>query len=699
MTSSTDGEGRTTRYEYNRAGKISAIVDPTGEKETYQYDGEDRLIARTDRNGVTMEIGYNLYGAPLFQKEKDGALGDFYEYTPEGLLKCAISQGMRYAYEYDAMDRLARKSASGRTLLALAYDKNGNKIRQTDVSGKTTQFNYSPLGLLEKVWDDGKELAAYDYNADGTIHEERRGPLHKRYWYDLDKNLTGIRIRSGEELLVDNQYLYDGNGNRTHKKQLGGETLYHYDPLNQLKKVEYPGYTEELFYDKAGNRTRRISQGVEELYQYDPRNRLTAYTKNGVTTPFQYDNAGNLLVDDKARYSYDAFNRTTRVETFDGNIQLNRYDAEGLRYEMEENGNLVQFIFNQEREAVTEEDSTGLTRLIRSTELIARSSDSARTYYHYASDEMGSTTHIVDEAGNVQNRYEYDAWGNLTAQEEAIPNRFKYTGQQFDPVTQQYYLRAWFYNPVIARFTQEDTYRGDGLNLYAYCTNNPICYVDPTGHYSNCVKAAYDRIREENPTLSAKEAYQRALQERGFDKLSREDNQRRSRAANLNRQLKDPDLTPEQREQIYKKLDEINNEFSGPNQSPTPYAETPTAESRGGNPVFEISRGKYPNHTAMLENARAQGHSFEGLERGSGTRAARKNRYESQKKIRKENGPPPTGYDYDEFPYASTKQGGKGAHVEPVPSSENQEVGRELGVFYLKNHIGEGDKFDIRIVE
>ena len=68
--------------------------------------------------------------------------------------------------------------------------------------------------------------------------------------------------------------LYDGNGNRTRKQQLGGETLYHYDPLNQLQKVQYPGYTEELFYDKAGNRTKRIAQGVEELYQYDPRNRL-----------------------------------------------------------------------------------------------------------------------------------------------------------------------------------------------------------------------------------------------------------------------------------------------------------------------------------------------------------------------------------------------------------------------------------------
>ena len=142
-----------------------------------------------------------------------------------------------------------------------------------------------------------------------------------------------------------------------------------------------------------------------------------------------------------------------------------------------------------------EEDGTGLAWLIRGTELIARSTDAARTYYHYASDEMGSTTHIVDEAGAVQNRYEYDAWGNLTVQEEAVPNRFKYTGQQLDPVTQQYYLRARFYNPVIARFTQEDTYRGDGLNLYAYCANNPVYYVDPSGNEKSSVWGTDDKGR------------------------------------------------------------------------------------------------------------------------------------------------------------------------------------------------------------
>ena len=483
MVSSTDGEGHTTQYEYNRMGKIAAIVDPTGERETYHYDGQGRLIRKTDRNGVTVEMGYNLYGAPLFKKEKDGAQGEFYEYTPEGLLKCAISAGMRYAYDYDAMGRMIRKSASGRTLLALEYDKNGNKVRQIDVTGKLTGFDYDPMGQLLRLTDDGQELAVYTYNPDGTPRAVAHGPIRQEYAYDLDKNLTGLTVRSGDALLSQTGYAYDGNGNRIRKQALDGTTLYQYDALNQLQRVDYPAYSEELFYDKAGNRARRLVGGEEELYQYDPRNRLMALTRGGVTAPFQYDNAGNLLQDDKARYSYDAFNRTVKVETFDGNVQVNRYDAEGLRHEMEENGRLVRFIFHKGEAVAEQEENSNVIRLIRGSELIARSSDSesARTYYHYASDEMGSTTHIVDESGNVQNRYAYDAWGRIEVKEEAVPNRFTYYGQQIDPITQQYYLRARFYNPVIGRFTQEDTYRGDGLNLYAYCQNNAVMYIDPSG--------------------------------------------------------------------------------------------------------------------------------------------------------------------------------------------------------------------------
>ena len=67
-----------------------------------------------------------------------------------------------------------------------------------------------------------------------------------------------------------------------------------------------------------------------------------------------------------------------------------------------------------------------------------------------------------------------------------IENRLTYTGQMYDGGTGQYYLRARFYNPVTGRFLQEDVYRGDGLNLYVYCVNNPVKYYDPSGYMSMC---------------------------------------------------------------------------------------------------------------------------------------------------------------------------------------------------------------------
>ena len=72
-----------------------------------------------------------------------------------------------------------------------------------------------------------------------------------------------------------------------------------------------------------------------------------------------------------------------------------------------------------------------------------------------------------------------------------------------DAVTGQYYLRARFYNPVIARFLSEDTYYGDGLNLYAYCHNNPVGYVDPSGHICEEKYNAVESLREQDGSNAA----------------------------------------------------------------------------------------------------------------------------------------------------------------------------------------------------
>ncbi|MFV0241726.1 MAG: RHS repeat-associated core domain-containing protein [Lacrimispora sphenoides] len=96
-----------------------------------------------------------------------------------------------------------------------------------------------------------------------------------------------------------------------------------------------------------------------------------------------------------------------------------------------------------------------------------------------------------------QESYHYDPFGSIIETSGSIENRITYTGQMYDGISGQYYLRARFYNPKIGRFMQEDAYRGDGLNLYAYCQNNPITYYDPSGYMGLCPAGKSNTFEQE----------------------------------------------------------------------------------------------------------------------------------------------------------------------------------------------------------
>ena len=227
-----------------------------------------------------------------------------------------------------------------------------------------------------------------------------------------------------------------------------------------------------------------------EIYHYD-RGRLTTRTvehtqdPEGKTYTYRYDAQGNTLGDGENTYLYHCLNRIAEVQTKAGDIQKNHYDAEGLRSQMEENGKLVSFVY-ADREVITEEDEAGAhIRYIRGHELLASDSAHARTYYHYACDEMGSITDITDCDGTVLNHYAYDAFGNRTVEEETVENRLGFAGEMLDAVTGQYYLRARFYNPVR--------------------------YVDPSGHIKKICSKKYAELKQkeaEGGKLSLKEKYQ-----------------------------------------------------------------------------------------------------------------------------------------------------------------------------------------------
>ena len=586
MLRTEDGEGNAVTFRYDLNGNMTARIDQTGDRELFGYDRENRLVSMTDRNGTYTRITYNMYGSitsrTAVAADKSGTVAESYGYYPDGKLRCAMGGGMRYDYLYDAMGRLSKKSASGRTLLWNEYDLNGNRTAMTDLTGKRLEYRYDSLDRLEEIRDNAIRQVSYRYNADGTIRRMEVGTgLVTEYTYDADKNvisqktvmagmdklpgyendgITGLlsqqnkeamekspaenqpfirqmneRDRSRPFTLVDNTYAYDANGNRTGKQTLAGLTAYQYDAVNQLVKVDYPTGSEEYRYDKAGNRTEKLVNGMTaERYQYDARNRLISRdimsqradgTNAAVHKEYTYDRQGNMLSDGTRSFAYDAMNRLSQITNEEGGIQKNRYDGEGLRAEMEENGRLATFLFDEDKVVAETESDGNVIRYIRGYELVSSDSEKARTYYHYASDELGSITHVTDGNGNVCNYYEYDAFGEFTVREETVANRFAYAGEQYDPVAGLYYLRARFYNPVIGRFIQEDTYYGDGLNLYSYCQNNPVRYVDPSGHNGMCPEkaAAIKKLMDEEGLTEeqAKKRYESLRNKSGSDSVKR----------------------------------------------------------------------------------------------------------------------------------------------------------------------------------
>jgi hypothetical protein len=118
--------------------------------------------------------------------------------------------------------------------------------------------------------------------------------------------------------------------------------------------------------------------------------------------------------------------------------------------------------------------------------------------------------------------------------------------------------------------------------------------------------------------------------------------------------------------------------------------ELPKPETLGGPvcldgalPIFKLSLSdpEVAKSAEVIKKALEEGKP-DVLTRGEGREAAAKKRYESQKKKRSEDGPPKDGNNYDEYPFASTKEGGAGAHISEIPAGPNQEAGRRLGRFY-----------------
>lgn len=492
----TDFNGSTTRYEYDIAGRIQKIDYPTDADVTYTYNAAGERTTATDGRGTSTST-YDTRGRILRAQDADGGLIE-YEYDAASNLTARISPSQSQTYQYDARNRLttATRTVDGEAPSTTSYEyaETGTRTTLTTGDGTRTEYGYDARNHLK---------AMLKKTATGTLL------LAMNYSVDASGLRTGIEESDQTGIIRTVQYQYDGI------KRLTRETIDHRDDANDR--------TAEWTYDKVGNRLTQTQsplppgegnapapgEGSVTTYTYDPNDRLITETTDEGTTTYTYDANGNTLTKisgtESVSYSYDNANRLSQATTAAAQTAY-AYTADGLRIRQVHaplgqpitTTWYVQDTAYPYAQVIEEYQSQGSQqRQLTATytfadELVAQTrydtTGNPQTNF-IQQDGFGSTRWLTDPGGTITDAIDYDAFGNEIARTGQAHIEHLYRGEAFDRNLGFYYLRARWMNPGTGRFVQMDKFSGFAespltLNKFGYTNADPVNNLDPSG-YSN----------------------------------------------------------------------------------------------------------------------------------------------------------------------------------------------------------------------
>ena len=286
-------------------------------------------------------------------------------------------------------------------------------------------------------------VARFEYDAIGRIvsrgHALGTNTFDRAYTYDDFDRLAADG---------DVTYAYDAAGNRLSKTDAGGPVAYTLGMGDRLASWTGGSYS----HDTAGCVTRIVRGGDALNLSWNGQYQLVSVATNGAFAE---------------SYAYDALGRRVSTTTLEGTIR-HVYDGVQCIADLNADGEVV----------VSYTWGAGIDNLL--------AIHTGGATYYPLTDVQGTVWGYVDSSNSIVARFEYDAWGNILSATSSVPalarNRYRFQGREWSAATGLVNFRARWYDPVTGRWLSKDPIGlSGGLNLYAFCGNDPLNSLDPYG--------------------------------------------------------------------------------------------------------------------------------------------------------------------------------------------------------------------------
>lgn len=513
LASSIDNAGTSITYKYDADGKC---IETKGPRTIIfcSYDIAGNRISLLDSDLGRSEDTYNAFGELVIHRDGHGETR--FEYDSGGRIIHEIRPDVEISTTYDKTWKGAINSidsySSIHTSYSYTYDKYGRIVtKNTNIDNKAyeTVYTYNVTNQVQTVkYPMGLKLK-YNYDACGIQTSVSNADKYDLYWKLLDLDAKGQIERE--------QY---GNGLIT--------TTAHDPKIGTISSILTPGIQNWTYsFDVVGNLVARrdLKRNLTETFAYDGLYRLTTVSKNGqVTQAMTYDNAGNITsksdvgtycygggnvltsITDYRRtivtrdeISYNSFDKITQMVS-DGYTMLIEYGPDKSRVLSDIQGLRRYYVDNLFEEEVANGKISYINYIFalgKAIAILPQDADGLGDVKYIHHDYLGSIQAYSDELGKLYQELSYDAWGLrrdpntwITFGTIASINAFNdhgFGGHEHIDLFELVNMDGRMYDPVVGRFISADPFIQSpdftqSLNRYAYCINNPLSLIDPSGY-------------------------------------------------------------------------------------------------------------------------------------------------------------------------------------------------------------------------